>query len=95
MATTPRKTAKYYRDILNSGNISKSLEVLPEIIKKFGYKRWDGSKTNDKINLRGYTEFNWNHQIEGFFIGDFKESKGKLLVDIYWQGDTLHQLLLL
>lgn len=88
MATTLRKTAKYYRDILNSGNISKSLEVLPEIIKKYGYKRWGGSKSNDNINLYGYTEFNWNHRIEGFFISDYKDNKGKVLVDIYWQGDS-------
>lgn len=86
---TTRKTAKFYRDIFNSGNISKSLEVLPEVIKKFGHKRWaDYSKGNDTINLRGYTEFNWNHQIEGFFIGNYKESKGKVLADIYWQGDS-------
>ena len=83
---TPRKTAKYYRDILNSGNISKSLSVMPEIIKKFGYKRWGDkySKQNDVINLRGYTEFNWNHRIDGFFISD----KGMLCTDIYWQGDS-------
>lgn len=86
---TPKKTAKYYRDILNSGNISKSLEVLPEIIKKFGSKRWaDYSKGNDTIYIRPYTEFNWNHQIERFFIGNYKESKGKILADIYWQGDS-------
>ena len=86
---TPRKTAKYYRDILNSGNISKSIAILPEVIKKFGHKRWaDYSNGNDTLNIRKYTEFNWNHRIEGFFIGNYKESKGKLLVDIYWQGDS-------
>ena len=84
----PRKTAKYYRDILLSGNISKSLAIMPEVIKKFGYKRWSTCKSNNALNLRGYTEFEWNHQIRGFFIGDYKESKGKLLVDIYWQGDS-------
>ena len=88
MNNTPRKTAKYYREILTSGNTSKAVEVLPEIIKKFGSKRWGDSKANDYLNLRGYTEFHWNHQIEGFFIGNYKDSKGKLLADIYWQGDS-------
>ena len=60
---------------------------MPEIIKKFGCKRY-GDKTNTTINLRGYTEFNWNHQIRGFYIGTYKDSKGKLLADIYWQGDS-------
>lgn len=88
MTTTTKKTAKYYREILASGNISKSLEILPEVIKKFGYKRWSEDKSNNALNLRGYTEFNWNHQIRGFFIGSHKEAKGRLLVDIYWQGDS-------
>ena len=90
MTTTTKKTAKFYRDILASGNISKSLEVLPEVIKKFGSKRWSDkySKQNDTLNLRGYTEFNWSHRIEGFFIGTCGNAKGKLLVDIYWQGDS-------
>ena len=88
--STPKKTAKFYREILSSGNISKALEVLPEVIKKFGSKRWSDkySKQNDTLNLRGYTEFNWNHRIEGFTIGSYKDAKGKLLVDIYWQGDS-------
>ena len=85
MTNAPKKTAKYYRDILNSGNISKALSVLGEVIKKYGSKRWsDYSKANDIINVREYTEFNWNHQIEGFFIG----KNGEVLVDIYWQGDS-------
>ena len=79
----PRKTAKYYRDILNSGNIYNAVKVLPEVIKKFGYKSWE-KKTNDKINLRGYTEFEWNHKIEGFFL----TNNGEVYVDIYWQGDS-------
>lgn len=78
-----KKTAKYYRDILSGDSISAALKVLPEVIKKFGRKRWeDYSKTNDIINLKDYTEFEWNHQIEGFFI-----SEGALYVDVYWQGD--------
>lgn len=86
---TPRKTAKYYRDILASGNISKSLAIMPEVIKKFGHKRWSDkySKQNDVINLRGYTEFNWNHQIVGFFISKYK-GKEDIFADIYWQGDS-------
>ena len=83
--STPRKTAKYYRDILNGNDIRKAVSVLPEVIKKFGYKRWEKySKGNDAINLRGYTEFEWNHRINGFFLTD----KGVLCVDIYWQGDS-------
>lgn len=85
MENTTKKTAKYYRDIFTSGNISLAISVLPEVIKKFGYKRHGKySKTNDYINLKGYTEFNWNHQIEGFFLTD----KGMVCADIYWQGDS-------
>ena len=79
-----RKTAKYYREILTNGSVWKSIEVLPEIIRKYGHKRWSESKTNDTINLRHYTEFEWNHRIDGFFLGD----KGVLYADIYWQGDS-------
>lgn len=82
---TARKTAKYYRDIISKGNVSEVVNLLPEIIKRFGYKRWeDYSKTNDVINLRNYTKFEWNHQIESFFLSD----KGNVCVDIYWQGDS-------
>ena len=81
----PRKTAKYYRDILSGNSVYAAVKVIPEVIKKFGYKRWkDYSKTNDTISLRNYTEFNWNHRINGFFLND----KGRLCVDIYWQGDS-------
>lgn len=84
MENTTKKTAKYYRDILSGSDIRKAVSVLPEVIKKYGYKRWNGSKGNDIIYVRGYTEFEWNHRIEGFFISD----KGNLCVDIYWQGDS-------
>ena len=83
-ANTPRKTAKYYRGILTSGNTYNAVKVLPEIIKKFGYKRWSSSKGNDVLRVRKYTEFEWNHRIEAFFLND----KGRLCVDIYWQGDS-------
>lgn len=85
MSNEPRKTAKYYRDLLTSGNVYNAVKALPEIIKKFGYKRWEKySKSNDTINLRKYTEFEWNHRIEGFFLNE----KGRVCVDIYWQGDS-------
>ena len=85
MTNQPRKTAKYYRDLLTSGNTYNAVKVLPEIIKKFGYKRWGKySKGNDVLNLRKYTKYEWNHRINGFFLSD----KGKLCVDIYWQGDS-------
>ena len=83
MATT-RKTVKYYREILNGNSIYQAVKVLPEVIKKFGYKRWDGSKGNDILRVKKYTEFEWNHQIVGFFL----TNKGSVCVDIYWQGDS-------
>ena len=82
--TTPRKTAKYYRDIFTNGSLYQCAKLLPEVIKKFGYKRWESSKGNDMLNLRGYTEFEWNHKIEGFFL----TNNGEVYVDIYWQGDS-------
>ena len=82
--TTTKKTAKYYRDIFSGNDIRKAISALPEVIKKYGYKRWSGSKGNDTLYMKKYTEFEWNHQIEGFFLTD----KGKLCVDIYWQGDS-------
>ena len=82
--TTTKKTAKYYRDIFSGNDIRKAISALPEVIKKYGYKRWSGSKGNDTLYMKKYTEFEWNHQIEGFFLTD----KGKLCVDIYWQCDS-------
>lgn len=82
--TAPRKTAKYYRDILSGSDMYKAIAVLPEVIKKFGSKRWSTSKSNNILYLKHLTEFEWNHQIEGFFLSD----KGVLFVDIYWQGDS-------
>lgn len=82
--TTTRKTAKYYRDIFNGGNVSLALSVLPEVIKKFGSKRWAESKYNDILYLKDYTEFEWNHQIESFFL----TKEGRVAADIYWQGDS-------
>ena len=83
--TTTKKTAKYYRDIFSGNDIRKAVSVLPEVIKKYGHKRWATSKHNDEIKLKGYTEFEWNHQIEGFGIS---EKSGRVYVDIYWQGDS-------
>ena len=83
--TTTKKTAKYYRDIFSGNDIRKAVSVLPEVIKKYGRKRWTTSKHNDEIKLKGYTEFEWNHQIEGFGIS---EKSGRVYVDIYWQGDS-------
>lgn len=81
---TTRKTAKFYRDILSGGDAYKATAILPEVIRKYGRKRWSGDKQRNQIPLRGYTEFNWNHTIEGFFLSD----KGVLYIDIYWQGDS-------
>ena len=83
--TTTKKTAKYYRDILSGNDTRKALSVLPEVIKKYGNRRHGKySKGNDWLPLRAYTEFEWNHRIEGFFLTD----RGELCVDIYWQGDS-------
>ena len=82
--TNARKTSKYYRDILNGDNIYASLRVLPEVIKKYGRKRWEGKDAPYEISVRSYTEFEWNHQIERFSLG----KSGKVIVDIYWQGDS-------
>jgi hypothetical protein len=79
-----RKTAKYYREIFANGSISQAVKLLPEVIKKFGSKRWSESKTNDRLYLRHYTKFEWNHQIVGFFL----TNKGVVCADIYWQGDS-------
>lgn len=82
--TAPRKTAKYYRDILSGSDMYKAIAVLPEVIRKYGHKRWSGDKQNNRIIVKEFTEFEWNHTIEGFFLSD----KGVLFVDIYWQGDS-------
>lgn len=74
---TQRRTAKYYRDILGGNDINAALRVLPEVIKKYG--------KDDKIRIKEYTEFNWNHKIDGFYLG---AKNGKVCVDIYWQGDS-------
>ena len=84
MEKTTKKTAKYYRDILSGSDTRKAVSVLPEVIKKYGHKRWSGSKGNDELCLKGYTEFEWNHRIDGFFLTE----KGVACVDIYWQGDS-------
>lgn len=86
--STPRKTAKYYRDLFSGCDIWNLIGILPEVIKRFGSKKWYGSKQNDYLNVKKYTEFEWNHQIVGFGISSQKESKGRVYVDIYWQGDS-------
>ena len=78
--SAPRKTAKYYRDILNGTDIYKSLSVIPEIIKKFGFV----DKYRSEINFPRdvvHNNFNWNHSIEGFDL----TKKGELYAKVYWQ----------
>ena len=82
MATT-RKTAKYYRDILNGSDIYKSLSVIPEIMKKFGFVGEYRTEINFPRDVV-HDNFNWNHSIEGFYLSD----KGELYAHIYWQGDS-------
>ena len=81
---TPRKTAKYYRTVFSSGSIRECVSLLPEVIRKFGTKRWSGSKYNDNIYIRHITEFHWNHRIERLCVDD----KGVSFASIYWQGDS-------
>ena len=83
--TTTKKTTKYYRDILSGNDIRKAVSVLPEVIKKYGSKRWSTSKSNDILYIKGYTEFEWNHRLEAFI---FVKDKNRVCVDIYWQGDS-------
>ena len=83
MATTTRKTAKYYRDILNGNNIYKSLEVIPEIMKKFGFVDEYRTEINFPRDVV-HDNFNWNHSIEGFDLA----KDGTLYAKVYWQGDS-------
>ena len=81
--SAPRKTAKYYREILGGNDVRKALSVIPEIIKKFGFV----DKYHSEINFPRsvvHDNFNWNHAIEGFFLG----KDGKLYAHVYWQGDS-------
>ena len=81
--TQVRKTAKYYREILNGNNIYKSLEVIPEIMKKFGFVGEYSTEINFSRDVV-HDNFNWNHSIEGFYLS----KKGELYVHVYWQGDS-------
>lgn len=83
METKVRKTAKYYRDILNGSDIYKSLSVIPEIMKKFGFVGEYRTEINFPRDVV-HDNFNWNHSIEGFYLSD----KGELYAHIYWQGDS-------
>ena len=85
MEKTVKKTAKYYRDILTGNDLRKALSVLPEVIRKYGVKRWGDSKENDYLSVKKYTEFEWNHQIEAFH---FVKEKNRISASIYWQGDS-------
>lgn len=78
-----RKTAKYYREILNGNNIYKSLEVIPEIMKKFGFVGEYSTEINFPRDVV-HDNFNWNHSIEGFYLS----KKGELYAKVYWQGDS-------
>ena len=81
--TQVRKTAKYYREILNGNNIYKSLEVIPEIMKKFGFVGEYSTEINFPRDVV-HDNFNWNHSIEGFYLS----KKGELYAKVYWQGDS-------
>lgn len=78
--TTTKKTAKYYRDIISKKSVHSALVILPEVINKYG-SVYGGKKY---IPVKGFTEFEWNHKIEGFSVA----KNGQVLVDIYWQGDS-------
>ena len=81
--TTPRKTAKFYRDIVKSGNNANITFYLADIIKKFG----EDNSIRFSREVRS-NNFNWNHVISGFSIGTYGKYKGCVFADIYWQGDS-------
>lgn len=73
-----RKTTKYYRDELVKPHNALAMEsLIKEVIAKYGgeYKR---------ISLSQRVDYNWNHRVEGFCTN----SKGEVLVMVYWQGDS-------
>ena len=79
MATTIRKTAKYYREQLAKRQTSTDFEnLIKEVCTKFGGKE-------KEISLRNRVEFNWNHRVEGFRVSS---TNGRILVKVYWQGDS-------
>ena len=88
-----KKTAKYYRDILAGGDIYKSVSVLAEVIKKFGYEDtyYDYKKKKDVkmgrwyIYIKPYTKFEWNHKIDKLI---YNKKENKVYAEIYWQGDS-------
>ena len=78
-----RKTAKYYRDILNGNDVRLSLSLIPEVMKKFGFV--DEYRTEINFSSKVvHDNFNWNHSIEGFDLS----KKGELYAKVYWQGDS-------
>ena len=78
MATTIRKTAKYYREELAKRQTPTDFEnLIKEVCTKFGGK-------NKSISLRNRVEFNWDHRVEGFIL----TKGGRVLVNVYWQGDS-------
>ena len=72
------KTAEEYRDIFLNKPVYDAVKVLPEVIEQFGH---EGKIIFDKAIV--YDNFQWNHSIEGFCIGQDKI----LYANIYWQGD--------
>ena len=78
-----RKTAKYYRDILNGNDVRLSLSIIPEVMKKFGFVDEYRTEINFPRDVV-HNNFNWNHSIEGFDLSE----KGVLYAKVYWQGDS-------
>jgi hypothetical protein len=77
-----KKTAKWYRDTLAKCDVRTALNLIPEIIKKFGFVGEYRSEINFSRDVV-HDNFNWNHSIEGFYL-----SKGVLYAKVYWQGDS-------
>ena len=74
-----RKTNKYYRTALST--LMDGIPVIAEVLKKYGYY----DEAYGEYRIRGIKpEFNWNHRIDGFTL----KKDGKVLVHIYWQGDS-------
>ena len=78
-----KKTAKWYRDQLAKCDVRTAINLIPEIIKKFGFV----TKYRSEINFPREVvsdNFNWNHSIEGFTFSKV----GQLYAKVYWQGDS-------
>ena len=74
-----RKTKKYFSEAVSKG-VSSALNVLPEIVSRYGTNP-KGLRKRKSIRIPSPFSF-WNH-----YIRDFHFYKDKLFATVYWQGD--------